>query len=94
MKDARILIVDDEDIARENLGHVLSKEGHEIVSVDRGIKALNVLEDSEFDLVLTDLKMKQVDGMEVPRSPLPSRQCGKEPTTTSPNPTKWIRCDW
>ena len=65
MKDARILIVDDEDIARENLGHVLSKEGHEIVSVDRGIKALNVLEDSEFDLVLTDLKMKQVDGMEV-----------------------------
>jgi DNA-binding NtrC family response regulator len=33
--------------------------------VDRGIKALNILEDSEFDLVLTDLKMKQVDGMEV-----------------------------
>lgn len=65
MKNARILIVDDEDIARENLGHVLSKEGHKVVAVDRGIKALNILEDSEFDLVLTDLKMKQVDGMEL-----------------------------
>ncbi len=65
MKEARILIVDDEDISRENLGHILNKEGHSVVSVDRGIEALKKLEDTEFDLVLTDLKMKQVDGMEV-----------------------------
>jgi DNA-binding NtrC family response regulator len=65
MREARILIVDDEDIARENLGHILSKEGHNVVSVDRGIEALKKLENTEFDLVLTDLKMKKVDGMEV-----------------------------
>ena len=65
MREARTLIVDDEDIARENLGHILSKEGHNVVSVDRGIEALKKLDDTEFDLVLTDLKMKQVDGMEV-----------------------------
>jgi DNA-binding NtrC family response regulator len=65
MREAKILIVDDEDIARENLGHILSKEGHNVVSVDRGIEALKKLDDTEFDLVLTDLKMKQVDGMEV-----------------------------
>ncbi len=65
MKKARILIVDDELISRENLEHVLNKEGHTVVSVDQGIKALKKLENTEFDLVLTDLKMKQVDGMEV-----------------------------
>ncbi len=65
MKPAHILIVDDEFIARENLEHVLQREGYAIVSVDSGFKALQELEKSEFDLVLTDLRMKVVDGMQV-----------------------------
>lgn len=65
MKKDRILVVDDEGIARENLEHVLRKEGYDVVSVDSGVSALKKLASSEFDLVLTDLKMKQVDGMEV-----------------------------
>ncbi len=64
-KNARILIVDDEQIARENLGHILNKEGYETVSVESGIAALKELNKTEFDLVLTDLKMQVVDGLEV-----------------------------
>ena len=65
MKKSVILIVDDEQIARENLEHVLKKEGYEVVSVESGVTALKKLSTTEFDLVLTDLKMKLVDGMEV-----------------------------
>jgi DNA-binding NtrC family response regulator len=65
MSKVRILIVDDEHIARDNLEHILRKEGYDVFSVGSGIEALKKLEQSTFDLVLTDLKMKQVDGMEV-----------------------------
>jgi DNA-binding NtrC family response regulator len=60
-----ILVVEDEDVARKNLEHILKKEKYEIVSVNSGSKALDLIKKREFDLVLTDLKMKKVDGMEV-----------------------------
>ncbi|MDQ7838547.1 MAG: sigma-54 dependent transcriptional regulator [Thermodesulfobacteriota bacterium] len=62
---SRILIVDDEEITLENLEHVLKKEGYEVAAVSSGMQALKHLEASPFDLVLTDLKMKKVDGMEI-----------------------------
>jgi DNA-binding NtrC family response regulator len=65
MMAVRILIVDDERIARENLEHVLRKEGFETVCVDSGAKAIEELANREFDLVMTDLRMQGVDGMEV-----------------------------
>jgi DNA-binding NtrC family response regulator len=65
MRRGRILIVEDELIARENLDHVLKKEGYETVAVDSGVTACKELEASEFDLVMTDLKMQQVDGLQV-----------------------------
>jgi DNA-binding NtrC family response regulator len=65
MKQAFILIVEDEFIARENLEHILQKEGYQTLALDSGVKALKELEKNEFDLVMTDLRMQQVDGMEV-----------------------------
>lgn len=65
MKRTRILIVDDEQIARENLDHILKKEGYETFPVENGITALQELEKKEFDLVITDLKMQIVDGLQV-----------------------------
>jgi DNA-binding NtrC family response regulator len=62
---AHILVVDDERIARENLEHVLRKEGHTVVALGGGSEALQELERQEFDLVMTDLRMQQVDGLEV-----------------------------
>ena len=65
MKRARILIVDDELIARENLEHVLQREDYHTLAVDSGVRAIEELEKGEFDLVMTDLRMKLVDGMQV-----------------------------
>ncbi|MBW2090809.1 MAG: sigma-54-dependent Fis family transcriptional regulator, partial [Deltaproteobacteria bacterium] len=60
-----ILVVEDDDLARKNLEYILTKEGYEVVSASNGTQALPLLEKQEFDLVLTDLRMKQVDGMQV-----------------------------
>ncbi len=65
MAGSRILIVDDEQIARENLEHVLRREGYETVSVSDGLAAIGELEKEEFDLVLTDIRMQPVDGLQV-----------------------------
>lgn len=65
MNSSRILIVDDEPIARENLEFILRKEGYETVAVDSGAAAFRELEKGEFDLVLTDLRMRGIDGMQV-----------------------------
>jgi len=62
---ATILIVEDEDIARRNLEHILRKQGYEVIAANSGSKAVDLLRQREFDLVLTDLKMEKVDGMQV-----------------------------
>lgn len=65
MSQPRILIVEDEDITRENLVHVLRKEGYTTEDVDNGAQAITLLEKQDFDLILTDLRMQNVGGMEV-----------------------------
>jgi len=62
-----ILVVEDEDISRKNLEHILKKEKYDVIAVDGGAKALDLLGSQRFDLVITDLKMEHVDGMEVLR---------------------------
>ncbi len=65
MSDVKILVVDDEPVALKNLCHVLTKEGYQVTSAKSGKQALACLEKQEFGLVLTDLQMPQVDGMQV-----------------------------
>ncbi|MDR3556931.1 MAG: sigma-54 dependent transcriptional regulator [Syntrophobacteraceae bacterium] len=65
MAGPRILIVDDEQIARENLEHVLKREGYQTVSAADGLVAIKELEKEEFDVVLTDIRMQPVDGFQV-----------------------------
>ncbi|MFZ5998648.1 MAG: sigma-54-dependent transcriptional regulator [Nitrospirota bacterium] len=62
---ARILIVDDEKIALKNLEHVMKKEGYAVTGTQSGQNALKLLEEQQFDVVLTDLKMEKVDGMQI-----------------------------
>ncbi|SFM90715.1 sigma-54-dependent transcriptional regulator [Thermodesulforhabdus norvegica] len=62
---SRILVVEDEKTARENLKYILEKEGYEVVTAESGEKAVALLETEDFDLVITDLRMKNIDGMEV-----------------------------
>jgi len=60
-----ILIVDDEKGQREILTTILHKEGYRIVDVPGGREALERLNGEEFDLILTDLKMQGMSGMEL-----------------------------
>ncbi|TAL24177.1 MAG: sigma-54-dependent Fis family transcriptional regulator [Nitrospirae bacterium] len=62
---AKILIVDDEQIALKNLEHIMQKEGYSVVGTQRGPNALKLIEEQWFDVVLTDLKMEKVDGMQI-----------------------------
>ncbi|MFH2129620.1 MAG: sigma-54 dependent transcriptional regulator [bacterium] len=64
-KNRQILIVEDEEIARENLDYILSKDGYDTVAVENGKKALAALAAETFDLVITDLRMPDIDGMEI-----------------------------
>ena len=64
---ARILIVDDEATAVENLAHVCRKQGHEVTTRTTGMGAIEALEKHRFDVVLTDLRMEKVDGMAILR---------------------------
>jgi DNA-binding NtrC family response regulator len=64
---ARLLLVDDEKIALRNLEHVLAKEGHQVTATQSGSHALDLLESQPFDLVLTDMRMDKVDGMQLLR---------------------------
>ncbi len=63
-----ILVVDDERVALRNLMHVLTKEGYRVSGAESGAAALRALAAGEFDLVLTDLRMERVDGMQILRA--------------------------
>ncbi len=62
---AKILVVDDERIALKNLEHVMKKEGYEVTATQSGPNALKLIEEQEFAVVLTDLRMEKVDGMQI-----------------------------
>ncbi len=61
----QILIVDDEEIVRRNMSHVLLKENYGVQTAKDGYEALAAIEKTEFDVVLTDFKMDRMDGLEV-----------------------------
>jgi DNA-binding NtrC family response regulator len=62
---ARVLIVDDEANARTALAELLREDGYAVETAADGFKALPKLEDFEPDLLLTDLKMPGIDGIEL-----------------------------
>lgn len=62
---ARLLIVDDEKIALKNLVTAMKKEGYDVVGTQSGQNALRLFEERPFDVVLTDLRMEKVDGIEI-----------------------------
>ncbi|MHB1092982.1 sigma-54-dependent transcriptional regulator [Thiobacillus sp.] len=65
MMDSSLLIVDDEEIALHNLQHVMEKAGYRVTATQSGAAAVTLLASQRFDVVLTDLRMEGVDGMDV-----------------------------
>lgn len=61
----RILLAEDDDAMRSYLVRALEKAGYEVESVDRGTAAVPLLEQTHFDLLLSDIVMPEMDGIEL-----------------------------
>lgn len=61
----KILVVDDESIIRDNLERILTEESYTVVTVPTGEKALSVLEENDLDVMLLDLNLPDISGLEV-----------------------------
>lgn len=62
---ANVLVVDDDETARRALRRMLANLGHQVWDVADGAEALQLLDGVRFDLVITDVYMAPVDGMEL-----------------------------
>ena len=61
----RILLAEDDQVMREYLTRALERSGYAVAAVDRGTAAIPLLETETFDLLLTDIVMPEMDGIEL-----------------------------
>ncbi|PXA99513.1 response regulator [Nostoc sp. 3335mG] len=61
----RILLAEDDQVMREYLARALERAGYIVRAVDRGTAAIPLLETESFDLLLTDIVMPEMDGIEL-----------------------------
>lgn len=61
----RILLAEDDNGMREYLARALERSGYAVTAVDRGTAAIPLLETERFDLLLTDIVMPEMDGIEL-----------------------------
>lgn len=76
--NSRILVIDDEDLMREYVEEALRRAGHDVDAASNGEAGLELLRAKNHELVVTDLKMGGMDGLEVVRrahAELPETQC-------------------
>ena len=64
---ARILVVDDEEIVIRSCLRILADGDYEVDAVQDGLEALRKIEDSQYDVLILDIKMPKIDGLEVLR---------------------------
>ncbi|MBY9062963.1 response regulator [Sphingomonas yunnanensis] len=61
----RILLAEDDAVMREYLTRALERSGYAVTAVDRGTAALPLITEERFDLLLTDIVMPEMDGIEL-----------------------------
>ncbi len=62
---ARVLIIDDVEVARTVYAASLRKAGHDVQTAEDGNKAARLVDEQKFDVILTDLVMPELDGLEL-----------------------------
>jgi len=67
VKNISILIVDDEDSVRESLYNWFIEDGYNVGCAENAKQALSILESKNFDIILADIKMPGMDGLEMHR---------------------------
>ena len=65
MSAAEILFVDDDRAILDLVREYLTEVGYRVEVVDNGLKALEIIKDSDFEIVFTDIKMPDIDGLEL-----------------------------
>jgi DNA-binding NtrC family response regulator len=68
MPDSRILVVDDEMIVCESCRRILEEDGYEVEIALSGKEAFEKMKENPYDIIITDLKMPEIDGMDVLRT--------------------------
>ncbi|MBI1962801.1 MAG: response regulator, partial [Candidatus Rokubacteria bacterium] len=68
MPDTRVLVVDDERSMRDLLAIMLRQAGHDVTVAEGGEQAIEAFKSEAYDLVITDLRMRKVDGLAVLRA--------------------------
>ena len=63
----KILVIDDDKLVLMTLKRLLAKEGYKIITAMSGAAALKHIETEQFDLILSDIKMPEMDGVETIR---------------------------
>ena len=64
-RDFRVLVVDDDDIARDVVSSILSREGYPVLTASDGLEAISAIMTEEIGMVVTDFRMPGADGLEV-----------------------------
>ena len=78
----RILIVDDEDILTKTFSLLLKKNGYETKAINNGEKALALIEKQKFDLIICDIRMPGINGVEIVKSMQNSNEAFNKNVTT------------
>jgi CheY-like chemotaxis protein len=64
-KNTKVLVVDDHELSRELFCEVLTSAGYAVRAATDGLNAIRHMEETRFDVVLTDVSMPQMDGLEL-----------------------------
>ncbi len=64
-KNTKVLVVDDHELSRDLFCEVLTSAGYAVRAASDGMNAIRYMEETRFDIVLTDFAMPQMDGLEL-----------------------------
>jgi len=64
----KILVIDDDDLVRKSIESILRIEGYESVCVNNPLEALDKIKETNFDLIVSDIRMPGMNGVEAART--------------------------
>ena len=65
MTKARVLVVDDADTIRDHLKNIFTSDGYDVTEADRGASGLEASQKEQFDLIVTDVNMPDMNGIDM-----------------------------